>query len=263
VVRHCLQKDRRRRFHAIGDVLIGLEEEQKAAVAVAAPAPKGRERLAWGTAAMFALFAIGVLIAAIYFYPRPVPSHSSRFQIEMPLDANIGPATVAPWPSISPDGRYVTFIADAGTGFRLWLRPVDSLNAQQLPGTDLTFSGNSPFYFFWSPDSRFIGFFANGKLKKIAAAGGPPQSLCDASGETLSGTWNQKDIILFEQQGSLHRVGAAGGVSTPVRTPDKSRKEVSYRWPSFLPDGQHFVYLAANSEQGRLGSARGCAGLFR
>ena len=252
VVKLCLEKDRRQRFHAIGDVRIRLEEEQKTPIATTAPVPKSRERLPWATAAIFALFAIGVLIAAIYFYPRPAPLHASRFLIEIPPDANIGAATVAPYPTVSPDGRYVAFIADSGGGFRLWLRPVDSLNAQQLPGTEVQIGGgNSISYYFWSPDSRFIGFFANGKLKKIAPAGGPPQSLCDVSGETLSGTWNQNDIILLEHQGSLHRVGAAGGVSTPVRKPDKSKNEVSYKWPSFLPDGQHFVYLAMNSEQGR------------
>jgi Tol biopolymer transport system component/tRNA A-37 threonylcarbamoyl transferase component Bud32 len=251
VVKHCLQKDCRRRFHAIVDVLIGLEEEQK--VAVVAAVPKGRQRLAWGIAGIFALFSISVLIAGIYFYPKTAPPHGSRFLIEIPLDANIGPSLVAPYPSVSPDGRYVAFVADSGTGARLWLRPVDSLSAQPLPGTELlTGFGVGYAYYFWSPDSRFIGFFANGKLKKIAAAGGPPQSLCDVgSGETLSGTWNQNDVILFQQQGSLHRVGAVGGVSMPVRKPDKAKNEVSYRWPSFLPDGQHFVYLAVNSEQGR------------
>src|SRR5206468_4751120 len=120
----------------------------------------------------------------------------------------------------------------ATTTWRLWLRPVGSLNAQVVAGAE----GISSFPF-WSADSRFIGFFAGGKLKKVAVAGGPSQILCDATGP--GGTWSQDDVILFDQQGSLHRVSAAGGVSAAIRTPDKSKHETGYRLPSFLPDGRH------------------------
>ena len=86
---------------------------------------------------------------------------------------------------------------------------------------------------------------------KVAIGGGPPLILCDAGGDSLSGTWNRDDVILFEHLGSIHQVPASGGVSTPVRTPDKSKKEVAYKFPSLLPDGRNFVYVAVSSESGR------------
>src|SRR5262249_28751928 len=148
---------------------------------------------------------------------------ASRFLIELPPQANIGAGAVAPFPSISPDGRYIAFVAGEPNsgGPRLWIRPVDSLNAQALVGTGgLKGTGSSTAYYFWSPDSHFIGFFAGSKLKKVAVAGAPPQVLCDVTNDTVSGSWNSDNVILFEHDSSLYRVGAAGGVSTPVRQPD-------------------------------------------
>lgn len=246
VVRRCLEKDRRRRFHAIGDVRIALEEAQHVPAAIPVAHLKTRERISWGIAAMV-LAAIGVLLGATYFIPRPVELLASRFLMEFPPEAPLGGAAADPFPSVSPDGRYVAFRSATGivvAGARLWLRPVGSLNAQPIAGTEGI--GGFPF---WSADSRYMGFFAGGKLKKVAVAGGPPQILCDATG--LAGTWNQDDIILFEHQGTLHRVAAAGGVSTAVKMPDKSKNEGGYRSPSFLPDGRHFAYVALSSEQGR------------
>ncbi len=246
VVKRCLDKDRRRRFHAIGDVRIALEEGQNVPAAVPVARLKTRERISWGIAAMV-LAAIGVLLGATFLVPRPAELLASRFLIEFPPEAPLGGALADPFPSVSPDGRYVAFrsAASANTAsWRLWLRPVGSLNAQPIAGSE----GIASFPF-WSADSRFIGFFAGGKLKKVAIVGGPPQILCDATGG--AGTWNQDDIILFEHQGALHRVAAAGGVSTAIRMPDKAKNEGGYRLPSFLPDGRHFVYVAVSSEQGR------------
>jgi len=97
---------------------------------------------------------------------------------------------------------------------------------------------------FWSPDSRFIGFFADGKLKKIDAGGGPPQTLCDAP-RGFGGTWNRDGVIVFapEINSALYRVSAAGGASAPLPL-DKSRKEQIHHLPYFLPDGRHFIYRA-------------------
>ena len=121
---------------------------------------------------------------------------------------------------------------------QLWVRPLDSLTSRPLPGTERAS------YPFWSPDSRTIGFFANGKLKKIDADGGPPVSVCDAP-TGRGGTWNAQGDILFAptETDSLHRVSAAGGRSTPVTTVDKTAQEDTHRWPFFLPDGRHFLYL--------------------
>src|SRR5262249_31292248 len=246
MVRRCLDKDRRRRFHAIGDARIALEEAQALPPAVPLARLKTRERISW-IIATIGLAAVGLLLRAAYFVPLPAERLVSRFAIEFPPEAPLGPGGADPFPSVSPDGQYVAFrsAGSASTAtWRLWLRPVGSLNAQLVAGTE-GING----YSFWSPDSRFIGFFAGGKLKKVAVAGGPPQILCDGSGP--SATWNQDDLIIFDQQGSLHRVSAAGGVSTAIRTPDKSKQEACYRLPSFLPDGRHFVYISVSTDPGR------------
>lgn len=134
----------------------------------------------------------------------------------------------------------VVFAADGEDGSQLlWVREIDALAARPLAGTD---GGAYPF---WSPDSRSVGFFADGKLKKIDVAGGPPITLCDAvSGR--GGTWNRDGVIVFSPDSgtALYRVSAAGGASSPVTQLDQARGEGTHRWPIFLPDGRHFLYLA-------------------
>lgn len=171
---------------------------------------------------------------------------ASRFLIDLPEDAQLGQTAWEPLPAVSPDGRFVVFrmTPEQGTGFRLYLRPIGSLTVQPIAGTE----GVNP-YPFWSADSRYIGFFAVGKLKKVAVTGGPPQVLTDGAGP--GATWNQDDVILFGDQGSIRRVSASGGASTPIRTPDKSKNEIAFGWPSFLPDGRHFVFVASNADAGR------------
>jgi len=105
-------------------------------------------------------------------------------------------------------------------------------------------------YCFWSPDSRFLGFFAAGQLKKMDASGGPPQTLCDAPlGQGAA--WSTDGVIVFTPsiRDSLYRVSAAGGTATPLTSLDPARKEESHRWPHFLPDGRHFLYLARSAPQ--------------
>jgi len=248
VIKRCLQKDRRRRFHSIADVRIELEEAQ---IEPAAPisAPRRHSRTAWGVAALFVITTIALLVRIFYFAPAVVQPHVSRFQIELPPDASVPPTTFAPYPLVSPDGRYIAFVAFSGGTLRLWLRPIDALTAQPIAGTEGVAS-TSPF---WSPDSRFIGFIANGKLKKVAIAGGPPQTLCDVAAVRTAngGTWNQNDVIIFAHRDGLHRVAADGGTSTLIRAPDKSKNEAGYTLPSFLPDGRHFLYVAMNSDVAR------------
>src|SRR5262249_28768184 len=141
---------------------------------------------------------------------------ASRFSIEIPAEASAsgGGVLATPYPSISPNGRYVVFAGGSAGSQRLWLRHMDSLVAQPMPGTEGVIA-----YPFWSPDNQFVGFFAGGKLKKVSIVGGAPQILCDADGG--GGSWSYDDVILFEREGSIHRVPAAGGVSTAIRTPDK------------------------------------------
>jgi len=146
-------------------------------------------------------------------------------------------------PMISPDGRRVAFAAmiDGKTG--LWLRDLDGLSARLLPGTD----GAS--YPFWSPDSRWVAFFADGKLKKIDVNGGPALTLCDVPQGGRSGTWNKEDLIVYGLNGGgLFRVAAAGGIPKPLSELDLAATEVIHRFPSFLPDGRHFLYTARSND---------------
>ncbi len=145
--------------------------------------------------------------------------------------------------AVSPDGRRLAFVAMSKDGkLMLWLRDLNSLTAQPLAGTE---SGLDPF---WSPDSRSIGFFAFGKLKKIDASGRPPQTLCDA-GLPRGASWNRDGMVLFASglTGPIYRISASGGVPTPITNLDASRRETSHGNPYFLPDGRHFLYRAKSS----------------
>jgi Tol biopolymer transport system component len=170
-----------------------------------------------------------------------------RFTVAPPEGATLTSASpFATQLSVSPDGRYVAFIADEnGHGRSLWVRALGSLAAQKLDRTD-----NASFPF-WSPDSQTIAFFADGKLKRIPVSGGSPLVICDAPNPD-GGTWNREGVIVFAPttNGPLHRVLAAGGVSTPVTSLDKSKQETAHEWPQFLPDGQRFLYWARSGKAG-------------
>jgi len=148
-------------------------------------------------------------------------------------------------PEISPDGRQLVLHVHTRDGEdSLWVRPIDSLVSRVLPGTD------KPDLPFWSPDSRFIGFSAGGKLKKTAISGGSLQTLGDAP-QFRGGTWNRDGVILFAPtaNGPIYRVSAAGGTPVAVTSLDSARQEDSHRWPYFLPDGKRFLYLARSSQK--------------
>ena len=144
---------------------------------------------------------------------------------------------------MSPDGRNIAFVAGAQAAYQIYLRPVASLAARAIPGTE---GGTFPF---WSPDSRFVGFFADGKLKKVAIAGGPAVVLCDAP-FGRGGSWSRDNVILFAPgeianapgRETLWRVSSAGGVPAVVTRVDPANADTRHRWPHFLPDGRHFIY---------------------
>jgi Tol biopolymer transport system component len=133
---------------------------------------------------------------------------------------------------------------------QLWIRQLDSLTAQPLSGTDKTSPTVISRPVFWSPDSRFIGFFAEGKLKQMEISGGPAHTLAQAP-ISHGGSWNREGVIVFSPSlvGPLYRVSATGGEPIQLTTLDESRQETSHRWPSFLPDGRHFLYLARSAQQ--------------
>jgi Tol biopolymer transport system component len=159
-----------------------------------------------------------------------------RSEIPPPADTLFGAI------ALSSDGRRLAFVGRSEGRSQLWVRSLDAFAAQPLAGTE---GADAPF---WSPDGRFLGFFASGKLKRIEASGGPAQTLADIGVNPLGGAWNEEDVIIFSPNGlSLHRIPAKGGTPEPVTQLDTSRGENSHRWPRFLPGGQRFLYLAQST----------------
>ena len=159
-----------------------------------------------------------------------------KFSILPPEKSAFQPGTLA----LSPDGTRLAFVAAGPDGRNvLWIRPGFPLEGRALPGTERAYSP------FWSPDGRSLAFFAEGKLKKIEASGGPPQVLCDPR-VGRGGAWNREGVILFAPfpTGPLYRVAESGGDPSPVTKLDSARQENSHRWPAFLPDGRHFLFVA-------------------
>jgi Tol biopolymer transport system component len=238
VVRTCLAKDPEHRFQTAHDIKLQLEWIAEGGSQAGVPAPvvarrKNREKLAWGIAAAALVTAAGL---GFGFWKRtPPPKHTMRFDVDVPADV-----TGLDAPKISPDGRILAFDATDSSGkHRIWIRPLNALQAHALAGTEGT---RRPF---WSPDGRYLAFVADGKLMKVDVAGGPPQKICDAP-TAADGTWGLDGVILYDGTGldPIQRVPASGGVPTVMVKPDAARKETQIGWPEFLPDGKHFLYMA-------------------
>ena len=242
VVKTCLSKDPEDRFQTAHDIKLQLQWIAEGGSQVGLPAPvahrrKSRERLAWSLAAAAVLAA--TILGVAYVRRAPVRPHLVRFEI-----ATQEGITAIDAPRISPDGLTLAFNATDSSGkSRIWIRPLNALAAQPLAGTEGT---SRPF---WSPDSRFLAFFAEGKLEKIDVSGGPPQKICDAQGGS-DGTWSPEGVILFDGTGTdpIYRVPAAGGTPVPAVKVETSRKETQVGWPEFLPDGRHFLYMATGEK---------------
>jgi serine/threonine protein kinase len=237
LLQRCLEKDRTKRLRDIGDAWAILEEPEAAAAPVIQQPLARRSMLPWAIAAV--LGAITAALGYIAYHHVTEQPQVARLSLLPPDKATFVQRS---HPTLSPDGRKLTFIAKSGGDTQLWVRDLDSLVARPLPGTN---DSNDPF---WSPDSRFIGFFAGGKLKKIEVAGGPAQTVCDAP-IGRGGSWNRDGVIIFTPASlaPIFRVSAAGGKATQVTAIDASLHESSHRFPWFLPDGRHFLFLARGS----------------
>ena len=249
VVQGCIAKDPDSRWQSAADIVrelqwIGGTGSQTGSPVLHAPSRRWRERAVWGTA------VVVLLAACLGAWLSRAPTHVLRASLLAPAGATYdlmgdfsGP------PALSPDGTRLVFAAHSGKEPDvLWVRKLDGA-VQKLAGTEGAYCP------FWSPDSRFIGFFGPGKLSKIPAGGGPVIALADAP-NARGGAWGKENVIVYapDYRGSLMRVNAAGAnVTAPVTKIDAS-KHTTHRWPVFLPDGRHFLFLAtshtgANSEQ--------------
>lgn len=245
--------------NAIKDILSGLqgtgeigttakisEEERGSAPTARVQRPKRKWRVKFpevNSQFSFAFGAIALLafiVMAILYFIQPSPDNATYRSTILPPEKTSF-TTVDGGLAISPDGRSLAFAATDSSGNKLlYVRALHALKGQAIAGTE----GAS--YPFWSPDSQFIAFFAGAKLKKITASGGPPQTICDVS-RGRGGSWSTNGTIIFCPSGgqaSLMRVPASGGLPKALTKLDTARSETSHRWPFFLPDGEHFLYLA-------------------
>jgi hypothetical protein len=247
IVDRCLEKSPTVRFQSAGDLafaLEGLSSQSEAAASTPVIARRkgllGNARVAWTLLATAGL-TIGALSipATLHLRERPVANPEVRLELTTP--ATRQPLHFA----ISPDGRHLVFAASGEGGQRLWQRPLDAVTALLLDGTE------GAEYPFWSPDSRAIGFFASGKLKRMDIAGGPPQIVADAP-NGRGGAWNRDGTILFApgNASALMRVPTSGGEPQPVTKVDPPR-QAGHRLPQFLPDGRRFLFFAQGNSEGQ------------
>ena len=241
VVRACLQKNPKQRMDSAQGVRLALEgafetAAPQATATTASAARAGRPLIAALAVAALGLIALAVpTVRHLRETPTPAPPET-RLEIATPATSD------AMSFAVSPDGRQVVFVASGDGASRLWVRPLDTTAAQPLAGTD----GAS--YPFWSPDSRSVGFFADGQLKRLDLSGGAPQTLAPASAGR-GGTWSADGVILFAAgtAGPLLRVPAGGGDVVPVTTLGADQR--SHQFPQFLPGGRQFLFYATGSTE--------------
>ena len=246
LIERCLRKKANQRLQAIGDARVALEEyvadpESWQAPGSATTIPSGHRVGWWAVPVILALLLGGAAAGYLAHRSQPATQRVVRFTLDAPEDTSyhldpIGPGPVA----VSPDGRSLVFSARGPDGNpALYVRQLDNFEARRLPGTE------GAQYPFWSPDSRSVGFFADGRLKKIEIDGGPAISLANAA-NGKGGAWSPAGMIVFAPSFDtpLHIVPEAGGESRAVTVFDENRGDNSHRHPRFLPDGKHFLYLA-------------------
>jgi Tol biopolymer transport system component len=244
LVRTCLAKDRDERWQDAHDLVSELKWLQEAAPA--ATQSRRRERLAWSVAAAISLAALLAAVALAARLRQQTPAVSRAVWTILPPEGVV--SAFESGIALSPDHTRLAFTAITADGQQLlWVRSMETGQAIPIADTD---DVRSPF---WSPDGRFIAFFARGKLKKVSASGGAPQTLC-AVGLTgpYVGTWGANDSILFHGQQALSilQVSARGGTPREVTRLDASRGEVRHWIPEYLPDGRHFLYQVRGREAG-------------
>jgi serine/threonine-protein kinase len=243
LLRRCLQKDKALRLRDAGDARIEVHEALTAPptadAAAAAPATRiWRERLAWAAAAVFVLTTIAFAIGFVLRTPKP--SQPMRLSAEIGVDASLDSAAFGPSAILSPDGTRLALVATGSDQKRrIYVRPLDQFQATALSGTE---NARDPFF---SPDSQWVGFFADGKLKKISVQGGAAVTLCDAPNDR-GGSWGEDGTIVFtpDNLAALSEVSSAGGAPKALAALDKKAGEISQRWPQVLPGGGAVLFIS-------------------
>jgi len=254
-IRRSLAKIPGERWQSSFDVKIELEWIAQGGSGIPTPI---KEKSSMWVAWLLTLILSGTALFVAGYFSRLIPQ-------EQPMRTSLSPPPDAPFTisssipgsmAISPDGRLIIFTAKAKEAApQLWARSLDSLESHPLAGTENAFAP------FWSPDSRWIAFFSDGKLKKVEASGGPVETLCDAP-TGRGGTWSRGGLILFSPNITqpLFQIAATGGTARPLTQMDASRQEVTHRWPQFLPDGKHYLFFIRAATPGITGVYVGVLG---
>jgi serine/threonine protein kinase len=249
LMRRCLTRDRKQRLQAIGEARIVLENPAAEDPAPVATAPS-RPQFGWVILALFAVISVAFGFVA-WKHVREEPPRIAKLFFPLPEKETVSGGS-PPATAVSPDGQRIAYEALVDGKGELWVRELGNSEPRKLAEG----SSGMPF---WAPDSRRLGFFAEGKLKKIDVTGGPAVTIADAQATTggrgpWCGSWNQDDIIVFGRITSpLFRVSAAGGSPTILTDLDASRHETAHFAPWFLPDGHHFLYVALSSDAEKTG----------
>ena len=242
LIQCCLEKDRKAR---VGDIAVArfLVEHyatlgaSTTAATNATRAPRWRRALPWTVAAAL---AAGLVTVVVLWAPWHSPAESAPVTFDLQTAAT--PENLSRMLALSPDGRHVVTPVQDGAVSRLWVRPLARLDGTMLARTD------GAVYPFWSPDGNAVGFFADGKVKTVELSGASPQTIADDVQAGYGGTWNKAGVILFARQfDAIYRVEANGQSAVPVTKLDATRGDVFHRYPHFLPDGVHFLYLVRSS----------------
>ncbi|HEX7879163.1 MAG TPA: protein kinase [Candidatus Eisenbacteria bacterium] len=254
LLRRCLEKDPKKRQRDAGDIRLELEEilaggmsSSAASGSAGAAPPRGRPaRLPWVIAGVSLVLAL-VSLAGLFRPPPPSPP-PLRTSITFPPGVGLFEWEASDL-AVSPDGSLLAWAGNDSTEKSgVWVRPLDGLEARLVARLDA-----GPGLPFWSPDSRRVAYFADGKLRVVGLDGNPPQVICDAL-DGRGGTWNADGVILFTptSAGPIHRVAAAGGKSEPILELDAAAGETGQRYPRFLPDGRHFTFTSVPARDGGL-----------
>ena len=249
LLRRCLEKDSRRRLSSIGDARLELEEREQPAAAQppASAIVVKRSRLSLIVAAAAGIVLTATVATMLWrSSPPALRPAATRLSILAPPGETVYPDSTSV--AVSPDGTMIAFVVGSVSRSEneLWVRTIGSLSARKLEGTE---SAALPF---WSPDSRRIGFFTNAKLKLVSAEGGRTETLADApSGR--GAVWARDNVIIFapDAGGPLFRISATGGTAAPITKLDPARGEYGHRFPTLLPDGDHFLYAALPGKNGK------------
>ncbi|HTY09557.1 MAG TPA: protein kinase [Bacteroidota bacterium] len=259
IVLECMEKDPNERMQSIKQVAIDLSRfkrtssrsrqsriipAQPAALKPGAENAIRAERLL-PQKYLWQILTLLFLVTTLFFAwnswrsDRP-PAAVMRFTVDLPLTTPLvaGASTVA----ISPDGKYFVYLALSSGDPVLFLRPIDSFTAHSLNGTE---NASDPFF---SPDGQWIGYFANGNLKKISVYGGVPQDVCTVPGYMRGGYWTKDNFILFGNiNNSIYRVPSGGGTPVAATYLDTAQGEISHRFPQLLPDGKTVIFTVKNN----------------